>query len=340
MTTQFRAHPRFMRMAISEALRGKTAPNPRVGAVVVRNGKTIASGFHRRAGQPHAEIEAMRALESASLARGATLYVTLEPCSTEGRTPPCTQAIIAAGFSRVVYGATDPNPSHAGAAKKILENAGIAVVTGVLEEECAALNSAWNKWISTGLPFVTVKAGMSLDGRISSPPDRRWITCQDSRADAMHLRATHDAILVGGETVRADNPRLTLRGVPGHQPLRVVWTRSGELPADAHIFTDRHPTRIFRKVSLRQCLKALAGDGIQSVLIEGGGRVHGEAFDRQLVDRAVVYVAPILLGGPTPAVGGRGVGDPKRAPVLDPVEYTPIGADLKISGTVRYPAVK
>ncbi len=330
---------RFLRKAIAEALKGRghTAPNPAVGAVIVKAGKILASGWHKKAGAPHAEIEALRSLKKPEAAIGATIYITLEPCSTHGRTPPCTEAIRQAGIVRVVYGATDPNPHHSGRAKALLEKSGISVTSGILEKDCSALNEAWNVWISKGRPLVIAKAGMSLDGRITSPPGQRWITSKESRADAMHLRNTCDAILVGGETVRVDNPKLTVRGIPGAlQPLRAVWTQSGDLPPKAYLLTDRHKnkTRIFQGVSLREALRLLAKEGVQSVLIEGGGRTLGEAFDRKLVDRAVFYVAPVIFGGGTPAVGGRGAASPELGGLLEDVEYHCVGPDIRISGRV------
>ena len=243
---------KFMRLALREARRGigSTSPNPAVGAVIVRSGRVIAKGWHKRAGQPHAEVEALRALKNPAAAKGATIYITLEPCCTHGRTPPCTEALIAAGFARVVLGATDPNPAHAGRAVPILKKAGIRVTCGILAAECEALNVAFNKWGATGMPFVIAKAGMSLDGRLSRPPgEGQWLTSALSRADAMHLRASVDAILIGAGTLRTDNPRLTLRGVAGRQPLRVVITRSGRIPNDAHLFTDAHSSHI----SLQSC---------------------------------------------------------------------------------------
>ena len=258
----------FMRLAIREARKGlgKTHPNPAVGAVLVRNDQLISKGWHRAAGSAHAEIEALRKDPKPA---GCTLYVTLEPCSTHGRTPPCTQAIIEAGISRVVYGATDPNPSHAGRAKKILQKAGVEVSSGVLAVECSAINAAWNKWIATGLPLVTAKVGMSLDGRIGSFPGRRWITSEAARADAMKLRARCDAILVGAETVRIDNPSLTIRGVAkATQPWRVVWSRSGILPPDSTILTDefRERTLVFTGKTLKSILRDLAQRGVQHVV--------------------------------------------------------------------------
>jgi len=330
-----------MQLALAEARRGigRTFPNPAVGAVIIKRNRVLASGWHRAAGGPHAEIEAIRALPSRQDARGATLYVTLEPCSTVGRTPPCTKALIEAGFRQVVYGARDPNPLHAGKADAILRDAGIEVQSGVMADECSAINPAWNKWIATGMPFVVAKAGMSLDGRIAPLPGTRWITSSASRADAMRLRASCDAVLVGGETVRADNPRLTIRGVPllREHPWRVVWTRSGNIPPDCHLLSDRHHhrTRIYRGISLRRTLADLGKLGVQRVLIEGGGRVLGEAFDRGLVDHVVFYTAPTLLGGPVPAVGGLGVGTNESAIRLVNPTYTHVGGDIRVEADVR-----
>jgi len=330
-----------MRAAMAEARKGSglTHPNPAVGAVIVKGSRILARGWHRAAGLPHAEIEALSNLKNRAAARGATIFVTLEPCSTHGRTPPCTQALIETGIARVVYGARDPNPLHAGRADALLRAAGIAVTPGVLAADCAALNSAWNKWISTGLPFVIAKAGMSLDGRIGSPPGRRWITSPESRADAMDLRASSGAILVGGGTIRADNPKLTVRGRPGAaQPWRAIWTRTADLPPGSHIFTDRHRARtlVYSGRSLRQVLRDLGRRGVQQVLIEGGGRTLGEAFDRHLVDRIVFYIAPVLLGGPVPAVAGRGAGSIADGYDLENLCYRVTGGDLRVQGDVRH----
>ena len=330
----------LMRAALAEARKGqgKTGPNPAVGAVISKNGKILSLGWHRGAGKPHAEIEALRNLKNPSLARGATLHVTLEPCSTHGRTPPCTEAIIQAGFTRVVFGATDPNPKHAGRAKEILEEAGIQTLLGVLGEECALLNRAWNKWIATGLPYVTAKTGMSLDARIASPPDRRWITSEAARRDAMRLRAECGAVLVGAETVRTDNPQLTIRGLRvKEQPLRAVWSRSGQIPSNCHLLTDEHRDRtiIYKGKSLAAVLQDLGKRGVQHVLIEGGGKTLGEALDRRLIDRIVFYIAPVLLGGPTPALGGHGVPSNESALHLNNPTYRRIGPDLRVEGEVQ-----
>jgi diaminohydroxyphosphoribosylaminopyrimidine deaminase/5-amino-6-(5-phosphoribosylamino)uracil reductase len=333
----------FMRAALAEARRGlgHTSPNPAVGAVIVRGGKIVARGYHHRAGLPHAEIEALRALPKPELAKGATIYVTLEPCSTHGRTPPCVNAIIAAGFRRVVIGTIDPNPSHAGRGVEILRAAGITVVTGVLEKECRELNAAFNHWIVTKLPLVIAKAGMSLDGRLTRPPgEGQWLTNAAARKDAHQLRAQVDAILVGAETVRRDNPRLTVRGVRGaRQPWRIVMTRSGNLPKDAHLFTDEHRERtlVYRGKSLRAVLRDLGKRQITSVMIEGGGGVLGEAFDRRLVQRAHFYVAPLLCGGPAVVVSGRGVGSNAEAATIRDAIYTRLGDNLRLTGEVEYP---
>lgn len=326
----------FMREALTEARQGigKTFPNPAVGAVVVKNGRLLARGWHRAAGRPHAEVEALHPL-SPRQSRGATLYVTLEPCSTTGRTPPCTEAIIRAGISRVVYGTKDPNPHHAGRAAKILRHAGVSVTETCLAPECAALNADWNKWITTGLPYVVAKAGFTLDGRIASPPGRRWITSPAARHDVMRLRATMQAIMVGGETVRVDNPRLTVRGVQvKEQPWRAVWTRSGNLPARAHLFTDaqRHRTVVFQNISLKKALHELGRHGVMRVLLEGGAGLLGEAFDRNLVDEVCFYLAPVLSGGPTPVTGGKGVADHHTAPRLAEVTCRRIGPDVRMCG--------
>lgn len=330
---------KFMRAALREAAKGlgHTSPNPAVGAVIVRSGRIIARGWHHRAGQPHAEIDAIRALKNPALARGATLYVTLEPCSTHGRTPPCCDAIRAHGFTRVVVGAVDPNPQHAGGGLKILRKAGIDVTSGVLGAECTALNRPFNKWITSGLPWVVAKAGLSLDGRFTRPPgEGQWITSPESRHHAMRLRAMADAIIVGARTVRADNPKLTIRGLPrfaDKQPLRVVLTKSGDLPRDAHLFTDEHRERtvVFQRKTLRRVLRDLGRRGIAAVLIEGGGRVLGDAFDARLVDEVHFYLAPILCGGPD-VIAGRGAASTADSILLHDVRYTRLGDDIHVTG--------
>jgi diaminohydroxyphosphoribosylaminopyrimidine deaminase/5-amino-6-(5-phosphoribosylamino)uracil reductase len=335
-------HDTWMRLALREARRGlgRTSPNPAVGAVIVSaRGLLLAKGWHRAAGQPHAEIEAIRRLARPALARGATLYVTLEPCSTHGRTGPCVDAIIAAGFRRVVVGVVDPNPAHAGRGLKQLRKAGIDIIQGVLAQEAAALNRGFNKWILTGLPYVIAKCALSLDGRITRlPAEGQWLTSERSRADVHRLRARVDAILIGAGTLRDDNPRLTVRGVRcARQPWRVVVARSGELPAHAHLFTDEHRNRtlVYKKRSLAWVLRDLGRRGVTTVLLEGGMRILGEAFDKRLVDRVQFYVAPLLLGGPKLSIGGHGSTSTGGAVIANP-EYRRIGSDVVLTGDVRY----
>ena len=342
----------FMRAALTEARHGfgRTSPNPAVGAVIVRSDaagspQIVGSGWHRQAGLPHAEIEALRSLASPTLAVGATLYVTLEPCSTHGRTPPCSEAILNAGIRRVVIGTLDPNPAHAGRAVGILQDAGVEVRCGVLEDECRRLNLAFNKWIVSRMPWVIAKAGFSLDGRITRPADApRWITNEASRTDSHRLRAQVDAILIGGETLRTDNPQLTVRGLPPggepKQPWRVIVSRSGNLPPDATVFTDEHRDRtlVFAGRTLRSVLEELGQREVTSVLIEGGMRTLGEAFDERLMDQVCFYVAPLLLGGPKLVTGGVGIGETLEAPRISNPRYERFGDDLRLMGEVEYPA--
>src|SRR6266481_4524521 len=294
---------KFMRAALVEAKKalGRTSPNPAVGAVLVIGNRVVAKGHHREAGRDHAEIECLRDF-GAPIPAHATLYVTLEPCSTAGRTAPCTDAIIRAGVKNLVIGATDMNPRHSGRGIVELRNAGIRVRDGILAEECTRLNEAFNKWIVTGQPFVIAKCGMSLDGRLTRPPgESRWITGPSARRHARELRAHVDAVLVGAETVRADNPRLTVRGAHrGRQPWRVVLTCSGKLPRRARLFSDRLAARtlIYKAKSLAGVLKNLGKRGVTSVLIEGGGDVLGQALDARLIDKVQLYLGPILSGGP------------------------------------------
>src|SRR5215831_5412280 len=280
---------KFMRAALVEAKKalGLTSPNPAVGAVLVIDNRIVAKGHHREAGHAHAEINCLRDF-AVPIPTQATLYVTLEPCSTAGRTAPCTDAIIKAGVKNVVIGATDPNPQHSGRGIVQLRNAAVQVRYGILTQECTRLNEAFNKWIVTGQPFVIAKCGMSLDGRLTRPPgESRWITGRDARRDAHRLRGQVDAVLVGAETVRADNPRLTVRGVRrARQPWRIVLTRSGRLPRGADLFSDRFAARtlIFRRKRLAAVLRDLGKRGITSVLIEGGGEVRGQALANRLID--------------------------------------------------------
>ena len=332
---------KFMRAALEEATKalGRTSPNPAVGAVLVIDDRIVAKGHHREAGRPHAEIECLRNLGGPVPVR-STFYVTLEPCSTAGRTGPCTDAIIKAQVKNVVVGATDVNPQHCGRGIVQLRNAGVTVREGVLAEECTGLNEAFNKWIVTGRPFVIAKCGMSLDGRLTRPAgEPRWITGRAARHHAHELRAYVDAVLVGAETVRTDNPRLTVRGVRGaRQPWRVVLTRSGRLPRGTHLFSDRFAGRtlIYRRKPLAAVLKDLGKRDITSVLIEGGGEVLGEALDKRLMDKVQIYLGPMLTGGPVIAFPGKGAGQTANALRLRGVQYQRIGQSVCMAG---YPEV-
>jgi diaminohydroxyphosphoribosylaminopyrimidine deaminase/5-amino-6-(5-phosphoribosylamino)uracil reductase len=349
---------RFMRRALALARRGlgKTSPNPAVGAVLVRKGRIVGEGWHKRAGGPHAEVVALRGVN----ARGATLYVTLEPCSTWGRTPPCTDAIIAAGVKRVVVAARDPNPKHNGRGLKMLRGAGIRVEAGLLAGEAAQMNEGFNKWITTGMPLVIAKAGMSLDGKIATRTgDAKWITGEAARREGHRLRAWVDAILVGANTVIRDDPELTVRhGVRGKQPWRVVVDARGRVSRKAKVFTDAHrgrtlvlttslATAVWRRyllrmginaivlphksgrVDLRAALKALGKRDITSVLVEGGGELHGSLFDARLVDRVALFYAPIVIGGrgAVAAVAGEGVARVGKAVRLRDCRWRRVGKD-------------
>jgi diaminohydroxyphosphoribosylaminopyrimidine deaminase / 5-amino-6-(5-phosphoribosylamino)uracil reductase len=333
---------KFMRVALDEAKKalGQTSPNPTVGAVLVIDNRIVSKGHHREAGCAHAEIECLRDF-GATLPARATLYVTLEPCSTTGRTAPCTDAIIRAGLKNVVIGSTDLNPQHSGRGMVELRNAGVQVRDGILAEECRRLNEAFNKWIVTGQPFVIAKCGMSLDGRLTRRPNEpRWITGRDARGDVHQLRACVDAVLVGAETVRADNPHLTVRGVlQARQPWRIVLTRSGQLPRRARVLSDKFADRtlIYKRKSLASVLKDLGKRGITSVLIEGGGEVLGEALDKRLIDKVQIYLGPVLTGGPVLAFSGKGAGKTADALRLREIEYQQIGQTVSIRG---YPEVQ
>ncbi len=327
---------KFMRAALKEAKRalGRTSPNPAVGAVLVVGNRIVAKGHHRGAGHDHAEVECLRNFGAPMPVR-ATLYVTLEPCSTEGRTAPCTDAILKAGVRNVVVGAIDVNPRHSGKGIVQLRNGGVSVREGVLADECAQINEAFNKWIVTGRPFVIAKCGMSLDGRLTRPAsESRWITDAPALRHAHQLRAEVDAILVGAKTVRVDNPQLTVRGVRGaRQPWRVVLTRSGKLPRRAHLFSDRLSSRtlVYHRKSLTDVLKNLGERGVTSVLIEGGGDMLGQALDAYLIDKVQLYLGSILTGGPVIAFAGRGAESAANALHLRRVSYEKIGQSVCIT---------
>jgi diaminohydroxyphosphoribosylaminopyrimidine deaminase/5-amino-6-(5-phosphoribosylamino)uracil reductase len=339
---------------------GRTSPNPMVGAVLVKNGKVIGQGWHHRAGEPHAEIEALRAAKENP--KGATLYVTLEPCRTHGRTPPCTETIIAAGIKRVVVAATDPNPAHCGQGLKILEKAGITVQSGLLEERDFRLNEAFRHWIVHRTPFVTVKAAMSLDGKIATRTgESKWITGPEARAYGMTLRTGADAILVGVNTIVADDPSLTIRQ-PGFEdkPLRrIVLDPTGRIPLRSKALTDnfahlttvivgkaapalRRRVRVIKapmrngKIDLPWLLGKLGREEVTNLLIEGGGETNASFLLSRLAQRVAFFYAPIVLGGRNApkGVAGAGVPDLTSRIAMSNIEWRRLGADLLLTARV------
>ncbi len=330
----------WMRRALRLAARGRghVSPNPLVGAVVVKRGRVVGEGYHQQVGGPHAEVHALR--DAGGKARGATVYVTLEPCCHHGRTPPCTEALIAAGVARVVAAVGDPDPRVNGRGVKALRKAGIEVEVGVLEREARRLNEAYFKRVTTGLPFVSLKAAMSLDGKIATATgESKWITGEKARAFGHRLRAEHDAVLTGIETVLADDPELTVRLARGRNPLRVVADSRARTPATARIIhaddrpaiiavTDRAPASRTRalaaagaevwtlpahegRVDLEALLRRLAEHGVQSVLLEAGGTLAAAALAANLVDRLYLFVASCLVGGAHARTPVEGPGAPR-----------------------------
>lgn len=328
---------RFMRAALSEARKGigLTSPNPAVGAVLVVSKRIIARGYHRGVGLAHAEIACLRQVRPSIASRG-TLYVTLEPCSTSGRTPPCINEIIQAKVGTVVIGAIDPNPRHSGRGIQLLRDAGIHVRDGILANECASINEGFNKWIVSGVPFVIAKCAMTLDGKLTRPAgEPRWISRAQSRKQVHQLRAQVDAIIVGAETIRKDNPHLTVRGLGvTRQPMRVVLTRSGKLPRNAHVFSDRYAARtiVYRRKSLQRVLRELGKLGITSVLIEGGSAILSQALEQRIIDKLHIYLAPMITGGPVNAFAGRGAAATTDALHLQLLRYQKIEQDVSVTG--------
>ena len=368
--------PKKMRVALRFAKRGygTTSPNPMVGAMLVKGGKIIGRGWHRRAGLPHAEIEALRdAQKQGHNPRSATLYVTLEPCCTHGRTPPCTDAIIAAGIKRIVIGATDPNPKHAGKGFRILKRSGIEVVHGILAGECAKLNEAFNHWIVHRTPFVTVKAAMTLDGKIATASGKsKWITGEKARAHGMKLRQGSDAILVGINTILADNPSLTARTAQSQKQLRrIILDSMARTPQNAKVVSDEFaalttiivsklapknrvaalakkanvivaPTAGSKlkiknsKLDLCWLLEKLGAENVTSLLVEGGGEVNASFLSGGCAQRVAFYYAPKILGGrdSRKAVAGEGAKNLADAIQLREMEWKKIGEDLLLTARV------
>ena len=357
----------YMREAlrIAEYARGRTSPNPLVGAVIVRDGAIVASGWHRAAGEPHAEIHALRM--AGELARGATLYVTLEPCAHHGRTGPCAEAVIAAGLARVVIALSDPNPLVAGRGIHLLTAAGIEVTTGICEDEARRQNEIFLKWVTTKRPFVTLKTAMTLDGKIASHTGAsRWITGAAARARVHAYRNEYDAILVGIGTVLADDPSLTTRleHGTGKNPLRIVLDSEARTPLDAKLVADgAAPTIIVvseradhRRVNLlRACgaevvtlgtqrvdiaalLDYLGAREITSLFVEGGAAVNWSLLAGGSVDKVHAFIAPMLMGGETAKtpIGGTGFDSPQTALRLHDMTVEQVGTDILVTG---YPSM-
>jgi diaminohydroxyphosphoribosylaminopyrimidine deaminase/5-amino-6-(5-phosphoribosylamino)uracil reductase len=366
---------KHMRTALLLAKQGRgcTSPNPMVGAVLVKGGRVIGRGWHRKAGLPHAEIEAItQARDGGHSVKGTTLYVTLEPCSTHGRTPPCTDAIIASGIRNVVVGTVDPNPRHHGKGLMLLRRAGIRVTHGVLAEQCEQLNESFNFWTTRGRPFVTVKAAMTLDGKIATPTGQsKWITGPLARQFGMNLRKGVDAVLVGINTILADDPRLTVRGTRRSANVsdcprlhRIVLDAYARTPLQARVVSDAlapltmivvgraAPKKRIKDLAKRvRVLQAPAPDGliklpwvltklgsekITSLLVEGGGEVNASFLLSGLAQRVAFFYAPKKLGGASAlkAVGGVGAKSLKSALPLTNVEWRSLGRDWLLTASV------
>ncbi|MCO5166306.1 MAG: bifunctional diaminohydroxyphosphoribosylaminopyrimidine deaminase/5-amino-6-(5-phosphoribosylamino)uracil reductase RibD [Planctomycetes bacterium] len=363
---------RAMERALALAARGdwRTRPNPKVGAVVARGGEVLGEGWHAQAGGPHAEAAALREVAArGGDPRGATVYVTLEPCGPfpGKRTPPCVDALLAAGVARVVVAQEDPHPEVAGRSLERLRAAGVTVEVGLLEREARRLNGPWNAWPRLGRPYVTAKWAMSLDGKIAARTgDSRWISGAESRRRAHALRGEVDAVVAGIGTVLQDDPLLTRRDAPGGDPLRVVVDSRGRLPLEGRLArtareqpvllatTAAAPAERLRalaalgveaatlpadaagRVDPAALVEALGARGVRHVLVEGGGALTAALFERDVVDRVVCFVAPKVLGGdaaPGP-VRGLGVDLVARARALDALEASPSGEDVMITAYV------
>jgi diaminohydroxyphosphoribosylaminopyrimidine deaminase/5-amino-6-(5-phosphoribosylamino)uracil reductase len=369
MTDQLKLDIHFIRETFKLARkgRGRTSPNPLAGAVVVKDGKIVGKGYHHKAGEPHAEILAIKEAEGKT--QGATLYVNLEPCAHTGKTPPCVKTIVKSGISRVVAAMYDPNPIVDGKGIAFLQQAGIDTTIGVLEEEALELNECFVKYTTTGLPFVTLKIAISLDGKIATKTgDSKWITSQEARKQVHNLRNEVDATLIGIGTILRDNSRLTTRliGKPRRDPIRVVVDSLLKVPLRANIFTEKsdaeniivttnktsiHSRRIVEirktgskvlvvdslgknKVCLRKTLVELGKKGITSLMIEGGAEIAGSALDEGVIDKIIFFIAPKIVGGkyaPGP-VGGKGVLKITDATPLYRVKTKRFGDDIMVEG--------
>ncbi len=358
---------KYMEMALelAQKAQGETSPNPLVGCVIVdAKGNIVGKGYHHKAGEPHAEINALA--EAKELAYGATAYVTLEPCSHFGRTGPCCDALIRAGIKRVVAAAGDPNPQVAGQGFARLQAAGVEVAEGLLEAEAYRQNEVFFHWIVTGMPFVVMKYAMTMDGKIATASgDSKWITGDEARKYAHYLRGIYDCILVGKNTVLKDDPELTCRLVKGKNPLRIVLDTKLEIPLTAKVLTDKQaPTMVVaaqnivatkvntfseltgvevlqvpmekNKLSLRALLAELSKRKLTSILVEGGSQVHGAFLDENLVQRVYAFIAPKIIGGAQslPPIGGFGKGKIAESLVLREKNIQYLDQDILITGRV------
>ncbi|MEZ5359100.1 MAG: bifunctional diaminohydroxyphosphoribosylaminopyrimidine deaminase/5-amino-6-(5-phosphoribosylamino)uracil reductase RibD [Candidatus Zixiibacteriota bacterium] len=314
-------------LALAKRAEGKTAPNPMVGAVIFKDENIIATGYHKMAGTAHAEIHALQ--KAGGDARGASIAITLEPCCHTGRTGPCTKALIDAGIKQVIYAVDDPYTEVNGRSKNILENAGISVYSGVCSKDAKKLNEVYFHFHTTGRPFAVLKLAQTLDGRIATKTgDAKWITGTAARSYGHKLRARYDAIAVGANTVRTDNPQLTVRHIKGKNPYRIIITTSPDLPKDSDVFTlntDKKTIVATTKeviasgayknietwpiaasndgLDLRDLLKQAANHGMQSILFEGGSRIATSLLKLGLVDKYYQFTAPLILGEGTSAIG-------------------------------------
>ncbi|MBT5868641.1 MAG: bifunctional diaminohydroxyphosphoribosylaminopyrimidine deaminase/5-amino-6-(5-phosphoribosylamino)uracil reductase RibD [Nitrospinaceae bacterium] len=355
-----------MRRTLELAVLGTTSPNPMVGAIIVRRGKVVGTGYHTRAGAPHAEVEALK--QAGHKAKSADLYVNLEPCCHFGRTPPCIDAIIQAGIKRVFVGMRDPNPKVSGKGLRALKAKGIAVVSGILDQECQKLNESFVKIMKTGQPFVIIKSALSLDGKIATRSgDSQWISGEMARNHVHKIRSQVDAIMVGTETVLKDNPRLTCRlktGLVKH-PTRIILDRRNRVPLTANVFKNsrsqkvvyvtglnlpaaRHKTLLAKKVdvlqvkagakgfNIKSLLKELANKDINSILVEGGAELNASIVKAGGADRIITFISPILIGGvKAPGLlGGSGVMKVAGAMKLENMEVTKMGEDLMVEATI------
>lgn len=358
----------WMDLALTHARNGHPSPNPHVGAIVVKDGQLLAAAHHERAGGEHAEVAALRA--AGEKAAGATLYVTLEPCNHHGRTPPCTEAIIAAKVARVVVAVRDPNPHVDGQGIERLRAAGIEVVIGVREVAGKFVIAPWQKHITAGLPYVSLKLALSLDGRIATRSGQsKWVTGPDARAKVHLLRARNDAVAVGIGTALADDPRLTVRDAPGDSPLRVVFDTKLRLPIESRLVqtareaktlvlcgTDapvaaeeelsgygvecvRTPQSTEGRLEVYAALRSLAQRGVVSLMVEGGAELAGSFLAGRFADELHVFVAPILLGprGRAGAVDWAGPDTPQQAPRISPPTWELCGHDAYVHGPLVYP---